>query len=64
MHYSNSGGWKPWWEKVGDLDTPKEREEFMRGVSGMGLSKSVLTGIVVGVVGGSIVKSAIDKRKK
>jgi hypothetical protein len=68
MYYSNSGGWKPWWEKVADLDTPQEREEFMRGVSGLGLGKgvgkSVLTGIIAGVVGGSIAKSAIDKRKK
>ena len=67
MYYSKDG-WKPWWEKVAELDTAQEREEFMKGVSGIGLGRgvgrSVLTGIIAGVVGGSIAKSAIDKRKK
>ena len=53
-----SKNWKPWWEKVGEFDTPAEREEFMRGIAG-GRPKSIkgsdiLIGIVAGYIGGKI----------
>jgi hypothetical protein len=29
-----SSNWKPWWEKVAEINDPKEYAEFMRGVGG------------------------------
>lgn len=54
----SSKDWKPWWEKVADLDTSAEREEFLRGVGGgkpkaprLGTS-SLLLGVLAGYIGG------------
>lgn len=27
--------WKPWYERMAEIDSAQEREEFMRGVFGM-----------------------------
>jgi len=60
-----SKNWKPWWEKVGEFDTPHEREEFMRGVAGKrpssNKSSAILLGLLAGYVGG---KAAQSKGRK
>jgi hypothetical protein len=54
----SSKNWKPWWEKVGEYDTPHEREEFMRGMSGIRPMSTrtaiILSGIIAGYVSGKI----------
>lgn len=60
-----SKNWKPWWEKVGEFDTPHEREEFMRGIAGKSpasnKSSTILLSLLAGYVGG---KAAQSKGKK
>jgi hypothetical protein len=66
----SANDWKPWYERVADFDTAKEREEFLKGVSPVKFasSKSVAThlllaGVIAGYVGNRIAKSGRDKRK-
>jgi hypothetical protein len=60
-----SKNWKPWWEKVGEFDTAREREEFMRGVAGKGPTSNKSSAILFGLVAGYVaVKSAQSKGKK
>jgi hypothetical protein len=56
----SSKDWKPWWEKMADLDTAAEKEEFLRGVGGgkprkpsTGVS-TLLLGVLAGYIGGKI----------
>jgi hypothetical protein len=55
-----SKNWKPWWEKVGELDTAHEREEFMRGVGGKrplgNAASAVLMGVIAGYIGGRVAR--------
>lgn len=48
--------WKPWWERVAELETPHERQEFVRGVAGYSPSnhQTLFIGLVAGYVGGKL----------
>ena len=66
----SANNWKPWYERVADFDTAKEREEFLKGVSPVKFasSKSVaasllLAGVLAGYVGNKIAKSNQGKNK-
>jgi hypothetical protein len=60
-----SKNWKPWWEKVGEFDTAREREEFMRGVAGQGPKSNKNSAILFGLISGYLtIKSAQKKGKK
>lgn len=52
----SQSNWKPWWEKVAELDTPHERAEFVRGVAGYKPRnhQSLFVGLIAGYVGGKI----------
>jgi hypothetical protein len=61
----SSKGWKPWWEKVGDLDSAAERTEFMRGIGGAKpdtAAKNILYAVIAGYVGGRIAQRKSDKK--
>lgn len=56
--------WKPWYERMVDMDSAEEREEFLRGVFGgpKPLTSKQTTGIALsalmaGVVGYTVGKS-------
>lgn len=47
--------WKPWWERVAELESAREREEFVRGVAGdkpRTTHSTILLGLVAGYIGG------------
>jgi hypothetical protein len=53
----SSKDWKPWWAKVADIDDPREKEEFMRGVGGAKkttFGSQVLLSLIAGYVGGKV----------
>lgn len=45
---------KPWWEKMTELSTPAEKEEFLRGLGGAPARNGtgILYAIIAGYVGG------------
>lgn len=53
----SSKDWKPWWEKVADINDPNERQEFMRGVGGASkttFGTQVILALIAGYVGGKV----------
>jgi hypothetical protein len=55
--------WKPWWEKVGDFDTPHEQREFIKGIGGgkPQNSNSNFNSALAGLVGGLFASSLSQK---
>jgi hypothetical protein len=51
-----SSDYKPWWEKMAELSTPAEKENFLRGVGGASANggSKILYAIIAGYVGGKI----------
>jgi hypothetical protein len=47
-----SKDWKPWWEKT--FDTPQERDEFIRGLSGATPSSNKSSGILLALIAGYV----------
>lgn len=47
---------KPWWEKMTELSTPAEKEEFLKGIGGAkpNSGSGILYAIIAGYVGGRI----------
>lgn len=53
----SNNNYRPWWEKVGEFNTPAEKEEFIRGLSGITKptgTGGVILAILAGYVGGKI----------
>jgi hypothetical protein len=51
-----SSNYKPWWEKMAELSTPAEREEFLKGVGGAPAQSGtgILFAIIAGYLGGKV----------
>lgn len=60
--------WKPWYERMAEIDSAEEREEFIRGVFGPAQSTSTAAkaGAVLGglLVGWGIGKAVQKKGRK
>jgi hypothetical protein len=61
--FAMSDNFKPWWVKVGELNSAAEQEQFMRGVGGAtpGLDKNILFSLIAGYVGGRIAQRKDSK---
>ena len=62
--------WKPWYERMAEIDSAQEREEFMRGVfgpqnttSGPATAAATITAFLAGWGVGSAAAKSIKKRK-
>ena len=55
---------KPWWERITELSTPAEKEEFLRGVGGGKPfnSTSLIYSVIAGYVGGRISQRKSGKK--
>ena len=54
--------YKPWYERVAEINDQHEREQFIRGVFGFRpKEKTIITGLIAGYVGGKV---AAKKAKK
>jgi len=54
--------YKPWYERVAEINDQHEREQFIRGVFGFRpKEKPIITGLIAGYVGGKV---AAKKAKK
>ena len=61
----SSKDYKPWWERVGDLHTAAEQEEFIRGVGGAkkpSFGENVILSLIAGYVGGKIAQRTGKKK--
>ena len=56
--------WKPWYERLAEMDSTSEQQEFMRGVFGFRPKdkQPIIAGLIAGDVGGKIATKA-KKRK-
>ena len=56
--------WKPWYERLAEMNGKEEAEEFMRGVFGFRPKNTqpIVTGLIAGYVGGKVAAKA--KKKK
>lgn len=60
-----NNGWEPWYVKVGKIDNPHERREFIRGVGGAvrpTFGQNILYALIAGYVGGKVAQRKSDKK--
>lgn len=56
--------WKPWYERVAEMQGKEEVEEFMRGAFGYRPKdkRPIITGLIAGYVGGKVAAKASKKK--
>ena len=56
-----SSNYKPWWEKVGEISSPSEQREFIRGVGGSRPAEATGNAILLSIIAGYVGYKAIQR---
>lgn len=58
-----NSGYRFWWEKLADIDSKEERENFIKGVMGGNPQRNgqIMQAVIAGYVAGTIAKSGQKK---